>query len=144
MTVRQSRAEFDEKVGRERYHRSLSFDKICVTLSVIIYHIFNHYSDYLEDMRERKVETNSEAQKLIDEIQKFTTSYMNTIQSHCDKLIEKVQKNRALKIQKVEEVISEIEQLENETESTLDIRFVLRARSWSMTQDPLWTMSHGY
>lgn len=77
-------------------------------------------------MRERKVETNSEAQKLIDEIQKFTTSYMNTIQSHCDKLIEKVQKNRALKIQKVEEVISEIEQLENETESTLDIRFVSR------------------
>ena len=98
MTVRQSRAEFDEKVGRERYRRSLSFDKICVTLSVIIYHIFNHYSDYLEDMRERKVETNSEAQKLIDEIQKFTTSYMNTIQSHCDKLIEKVQKNRALKM----------------------------------------------
>ena len=81
-------------------------------------------------MRERKVETNSEAQKLIDEIQKFTSSYMNTIQSHCDKLIEKVQKNRALKIQKVEEVISEIEQLENETESTLDIRFVLWVRSW--------------
>ena len=75
-------------------------------------------------MRERKIETNSEAQKLIDEIQKFTTSYMNTIQSHCDKLIEKVQKNRAAKIQKVEDVISEIEQLENETETTLDIRFV--------------------
>ena len=75
-------------------------------------------------MRERKIETNSEAQKLIDEIQKFTASYMNTIQSHCDKLIEKVQKHRAAKIQKVEDVISEIEQLENETETTLDIRFV--------------------
>ena len=106
------------------------------------FHIFNHYSDYLEDMRERKVETNSEAQKLIDEIQKFTTSYMNTIQSHCDKLIEKVQKNRALKIQKVEEVISEIEQLENETESTLDIRFVLRARSWILKSRKPWTILH--
>ena len=97
--------------------------KLLIRFENIFYHIFHHFLDYLEDMRERKVETNSEAQKLIDEIQKFTTSYMNTIQSHCDKLIEKVQKNRALKIQKVEEVISEIEQLENETESTLDIRF---------------------
>ena len=86
-------------------------------------YMFNHYSDYLEDMRERKIETNSEAQKIIDEIQKFTTSYMNTIQTHCDKLIDKVQQNRAAKIQKAEKAISKIEQLENETESILDIRF---------------------
>ena len=98
----------------------------------------------MEDIREKKIETNTEAARLIDEIQKFTTSYISQIQeqrsimiimidddwqdywipikSHSEKLIEKVQKNRQKKIQNHEAKIAEIERLENKTESALGMR----------------------
>ena len=79
-------------------------------------------SDYLEDIRVKKVETNAEAQRLIDEIHLFSQNYIQQIQAHTESLINRVHQNRHAKLNAVEDTIADIERLENETENALDIR----------------------
>ena len=76
----------------------------------------------MEDIRDKKLETNAEAQRLVDEIQKFSQIYIQKIQSHADSLITRVQQNRQAKLSAIEDTIADIERLENETENALDIR----------------------
>ena len=83
----------------------------------------NQTLDYLEDIRDKKLETNAEAQRLVDEIQKFSQIYIQKIQSHADSLITRVQQNRQAKLSAIEDTIADIERLENETENALDIRY---------------------
>ena len=80
--------------------------------------------DYLEDIRDKKAETNSEAQRLVDEVHAFTQSYIEQIQRHSETLVQRVHENRAQKLRAIEETIADIEMLENETENALDIRFL--------------------
>ena len=77
----------------------------------------------MEDIRDKKIETNAEAQRLVDEIQKFSQIYIQKIQSHADSLIGRVQQNRQAKLSAIEDTIADIERLENETENALDIRY---------------------
>ena len=81
-------------------------------------------SDYLEDICDKKNKTNSESQRLVDEIHSFTQAYIEQIQLHSETLISRVHENRSQKLRAIEETIADIELLENETENALDIRFI--------------------